>query len=208
MYRLVGIGADCAIPETCLQAVKRYPRFLNTSLVDNFCAWEAKGKGGQVEKLCMEALLKGEQAALEQNSEGAECATNEDCPSGVCDQGVCLSVYPYGKFSEDTLAGQKAANVFRAKAGLTAIPESGEIDATTCAAWADVCATSYASFLESDPLAMPPHFVVDRHTGNAVPCFASGCSEEAPSSRAALGIGIGALGIVGALIYYRSRSAR
>lgn len=208
MYRLVGFGTapSCSIPGECIQAVKRYPERINTSLVDDYCTWEAQGKGGQVEKLCLKALAEGEKAAQEAEGE-KPCVTNEDCASGLCDQGWCTLAYPYGAWSEDTLQGQIAVNAFRTKQGLPTLKENGVLGTETCAAWSQLCDQRFSEAQKDDPFAVKPDYIVDKTTWYAVPCFASGCKETERSKAAMWGIGIGVLGIVGALVYYRSRRA-
>ena len=83
MYRLAGLGASgCTVPSECVQAAKLYPQHINVSLVDDYCTWEAQGKGGEVEVLCLQAIMKGQAAP-------GFCLDDADCDQGICEDNTC-----------------------------------------------------------------------------------------------------------------------
>lgn len=90
MYRVAGVGnAGCTVPSECVQAAKYYPQHMNTSLVDDYCTWAAQGKGGEVEKLCLQAIMKGQSEPLPEPPSGTDCDDDADCDNGICEEGTC-----------------------------------------------------------------------------------------------------------------------
>lgn len=61
MYRLVSLGADCASPEVCRQALERYPDLIDASLVADYCSdWQTPELQGKIEIACMKAIQVGD----------------------------------------------------------------------------------------------------------------------------------------------------
>lgn len=191
------LGAECFVPSVCTLVRKQFPSYINTSLVDRYCNWNAEGQR-DIDKMCHAAYAKAQGAAEAQQP---------------------TAQYPWGRYSAATVAVQKDINhTLRAK-GACAISQDGKLGAGTCGAarWA----VSQGGGGRSASLMLMGGACKEYRDPSRPPCNGGGVSRtlasppgypatleayKAPGAdRKWLYVGVAALGVGGVIVWRGSR---